>query len=235
VAAGFGGGGGGGPSPPTTTASSSSSSTCSGLLRSPSASHGRDQQSSSVNAPRESSMVPAPPRRPTSLRPDPERDNIPVGHFHGGSRSACGGTSTHYGGFSSSVASRQGPYNPRLPYYYRGGSFDDVPPFIFQRPERDRVPLTSTLVASTFGDPVPPLSSLLSTDILAPSPSDITMSFLDFLASSQGAPPVSVLGRSQVTASLVHGGSPPPVSVAFPSPTVFPGVPLPCLAQLFQQ
>jgi hypothetical protein len=87
VAAGFGGGGGGGgggPSPPTTTASLSSSSTRSGLLRSPSASRGRDLQSPSVNAPRESSTVPATPRRSASLRPDPEGDDIPVGYFHGG-------------------------------------------------------------------------------------------------------------------------------------------------------
>jgi len=214
VAAGFGGGGDGGPSPPTTTASSFSSSTRSGLLRYPSASRGRDPQSPSVNALRESSTVPEPPRRSASLRPDPEGDDIPAGYFHGGSRSAYGGTSTRYGGFSSSVASRQGPYIPR-----------DIPPFIFQCLERDRVPPTSTLVASTLGDPVPPLGSLSSADVLAPSPSDITMSFSDVLASSQGAPPVSVLGRSPVNASLVHGGFPPSVLVAFPHPTVFLGVP----------
>ena len=63
VPAGFGGGGDGGPSPPTTTASSFSSSTCPGLLRSPSASRGRDPQSPSVNALRESSTVPEPPSR----------------------------------------------------------------------------------------------------------------------------------------------------------------------------
>ncbi len=51
------------------------------------------------------------------------------------------------------------------------------------------------------------------------------MSFSALLASSQGAPPVSVLGRSQVAASSVHGGSPPPASVASLSPTIFPGVP----------
>ena len=171
------------------------------------------------------------PRWYASLRPDPEGDDIPVSYFHGGSRLAYGDTSTRYGGFSSSVASRQGPYNPHPPYYYRGGcfggpSFNDIPPFIFQCPEWDRVPPTSTLVASTLGDPVLPLSSLSSTDVSAPLPSVITMFFSDFLASSQGAPPGSVLGGSQVTASSsVHGGSPHPILVAFPSPAVFPGVP----------
>ena len=84
----------------------------------------------------------------------------------------------------------------------------------------------------TLGDPVPLLSSLSSADVSAPLPSDITISFSDFLASSQGAPcPVLVLGRSQVTSPSVHGGSPPPVLVAFPRPAVFPGVsPAPSVA-----
>jgi hypothetical protein len=112
---------------------------------------------------------------------------------------AYGGSFPCYGG-SGMYSILCGSYGARPPYPFHGGQFGwlsyrDVPPFIIQRhgvplaPEH--VSHAAALVASTLGEPVPLLDSLLSMNFPPPLPSDLTVSVLGYSVGPHDVPPAS--------------------------------------------
>ena len=169
---------------------------------------------------------------PTSWRPDPEGFDDSFLDYHGGSWSRYGGSLSCYGGSDFPSSAHSGYYGRSHPFQRHGGSYGRVvPPFVFPSgfaPTRDHGSHAVASVASSLGETIVPLDSLLLLTQSPPSASNITMSFSKFGVHQQDFGSVPVQGPP-------HAPPPPPPgppAAPPPAPSVPRQVPVGVLVPL---